>query len=184
VWARSLGLSFARQGLRGTLSVCAVVTPRRRAGERYPKIGSRMINARANTVHEKPAYRQCFKSRQGSRRCGRQVRSGPASMRRAPRPHSSREFRVGCRSCGRRAVSRISKPSSTLLSTIFGARDRPALPADRPGCHRELACAAPVRRRGSARQRGTLPRHRKEPCDLRGGLVGRATAFPRRLFRP
>ncbi|MBC2637833.1 MULTISPECIES: SOS response-associated peptidase [unclassified Rhodococcus (in: high G+C Gram-positive bacteria)] len=28
-----------------------------------PKIGSRMINARAETVHEKPAYRQCFKSR-------------------------------------------------------------------------------------------------------------------------
>ncbi|RZL79658.1 MAG: SOS response-associated peptidase [Rhodococcus sp. (in: high G+C Gram-positive bacteria)] len=30
-----------------------------------PKIGSRMINARAETVHEKPAYRQCFKSRRG-----------------------------------------------------------------------------------------------------------------------
>ncbi|WP_335743645.1 SOS response-associated peptidase [Rhodococcus oxybenzonivorans] len=30
-----------------------------------PKIGSRMINARAETVHEKPAYRQCFRSRRG-----------------------------------------------------------------------------------------------------------------------
>jgi putative SOS response-associated peptidase YedK len=28
-----------------------------------PKIGNRMINARAETVHEKPAFRRAFKSR-------------------------------------------------------------------------------------------------------------------------